>query len=244
MKATLESMNLEYEAHFSAPLFELPGRSIQVLKALHQAISPLGALRSSDMQVIGGSLLSEVRIRLNLFNGDGWLNLTTDTLALGFNRLERTGDFAQCKACISLSEQALRGALPDLAVRTVTIKPTLSLRLDAAAGSAGRDFAEVAGTDLQVDLSQLGNATLHRAIALDIENDEERWQAIFDAYRIKGDEGAITATCRVSHFEGGAVQDLESRSTHLRCVLKALLEGIGLLVSGPLWEAPEAKPSP
>ena len=54
----------------------------------------------------------------------------------------------------------------------------------------------------------------------------------------------MTASCRLSHFEGGAVQDLDSRSTHLRCVLKALLKGIGLAVSGLPWETPEAKPSP
>ena len=111
-------MNLEYEAHFSTPLFELPLRNIQVLKALYQAVSPLGALRSSDMQVVGGTLLSEVRIGLNVLNGTGWLNLTTDILTIRFNRLLSSEHFAQCKACISLSEQAIKGVLPSFGLAT------------------------------------------------------------------------------------------------------------------------------
>ena len=123
------------------------------------------------------------------------------------------------------------------------IKPTLYLRLDPEVGSAGHHLAEVAGTEPRVDLSQLGNATLQRTIALDIENDEERWEAVFDAYRTKGNERDLTASCRVWHYEGGALQDLESRSTHLACVLKAMLEGIGLAVSGLPWATLEAKPA-
>ena len=244
MMATLESIDLEYEAYFSTPLFDLPGQSTQVLKALHEAISPLCTLHSSDMQVLGGSLLSDVRIRLSLFNGSAWPNLTTDTLAMRFNRLERGEDFTLCKDCISATEQALKATLADLAVRAVMIKPTLFLHLDTAAVSAGRHIAEVAGTDLQIDLSGLGNATLHRAVALDLGNDEERWEAIFDAYRTKGDEASMTASCRVSHFEGGTLQNLESRIVHLRHVLKALLEGVNLKVSSSLWETPRAEPSP
>ena len=244
MKATLESMDLEYDAHFRSPLFDLPNRSIEVLRALHEAISPLSAPRSSDMQVIGGSRLSDVRIWLNLFNGEGWLNLTTDSLAMRFNHLRHSIELTRGKACIALTEHALKATLPTLTAHTVTIKPTLRLRLDAAGGDAGRHLAEVGRTDLRVNLSELGNATVHPAIAVDIENDEERWEAIFDAYRIKHDTTAMTATCRVSHYEGGIVQDLESRSAHLQRVLKALLEGIGLDVSGALWETPPVEPSP
>ena len=244
MKATLESMDLEYNAYFRAPLFDLPTHNIEVLQALYDAISPLGAPRSSEMQVTGGTRLSDVRIWLSLFNGEGWLNLTTDSLAMRFNGLRLSGHLKRCKGCIASIEHALKATLPALEVGSVTIKSTLRLRLDATGGDAGRHLGEVGGNDPPVDLTGLGNATVHRAMALDIENNEEGWEAIFDAYRIKGDSAAMTATCRLSHFEGGTVQDLDSRSTHLQRVLQALLEGIGLDVSGSLWETPPAKPSP
>ena len=244
MKATLESMDLEYNAFFTTPLFDLPARSIEVLRALHEAISPVSAPSSSDMQVIGGSRLSDVRIGLNLFNGEGWLNLTTDSLAMRFNRLQRSGDLTRCKTCIALTERTLKTTLPALAVHNVNIRPTLRLRLDAPEGDAARHLAQVSGNYPQVDLSGLGDATVHPAIALDIDNNHEGWDAIFDSNRLKHDKTAINATCRVSHFHGGTIQDLDNRISHLQHVLRALLNAIGLDVSGVLWETPPAEPSP
>jgi len=242
MKATLESMDLEYELRFRPPLFELPARSIEVLQALHEAILPVTEPSSSDMQVLGGSRLSDLRIAMNLFNGEGWLNLTADLLAMRFNRLHHSDHLVECKACIAASERALMAALPGAAVRMAIIKATLSLRLDGAGQSAGKHLAKVAGDGPRVDLSGLGNATLQRAIALDIQNDEERWEAVCDAYRSKPDEAAMTATCRVWHYEGATVQDVDSRSAHMQRVLNALLEALELTPSALFWETPQAQP--
>ena len=183
MNAILESMDLEYELHFRTPLFELPARSVEVLQALHAAFSPVTEPSSSDMQVLGGSRLSEVRIGMNLFGGEGWLNLTADQLTMRFSRLQRPDHLGECKACIAAAERTLAAALPGAAVRTAMIKATLSLRLDGTAPSAGHHLAKVAGDRPQVDLSGLGNATIQRAVALDIQNEEECWEAVFDAYR-------------------------------------------------------------
>lgn len=244
MKSTLESMDLEYELHFRLPLFELPARSIEVLQALHEAIRPVTEPSSSDMQVLGGSRLSDLRIAMNLFNGEGWLNLNADVLAMRFNRLQHRDHLMECNACIAASERALKAALPGAAVRTAIIKATLSLRLDGAGHSAGEHLANVAGDRPQVDLSGLGNATLQRAIALDIRNHEERWEAVCDAYRSNLDEAAMTATCRVWHYERATVQDVDSRSEHLQRVLNALLQAIELTPSGIFWETPQAQLSP
>ncbi len=243
MKATLESMDLEYEAHFRPPLFELPARSVEVLEVLHGAISPVTEPSSSDMQVLGGSRLSEVRIGMNLFGGQGWLNLTPDLLAMRFNRLQHRNHLEECKACIAASERALKAALPSAAPRTVTIKATLSLRLDGAGPSAGNHLANVAGDRPQMDLSGLGNATLQRAIALDIQDEEECWEAVCDAYRSKADKAAMTATCRVWHYEGATLQNLASRSAHLCRVLNALLQAIKITASNPFWDTPQTQPA-
>ena len=243
MKATLESMDLEYELHFRPPLFELPARSVEVLQALHAAISPVTEPSSSDMQVLGGSRLSEVRIGMNLFGGEGWLNLTADQLTIRFNRLQRPDHLGECKACIAAAERTLAAALPAATVRTAIIKASLSLCRDGAGPSAGEHLARVAGARPQVDLSGFGNATLQRAIALDIQNDEEHWEAICDAYRSKLDEAAMTATCRVWHYEGTVRQDVHGRSVHLQQVLDALLQAIEITASDLFWDTPHTQPA-
>ena len=202
-------MDLEYELHFRSPLFDLPARSVEMLQVLHAAVSPLTEPSSSDMQVLGGTWLSDLRIGMNLFGGKAWLNLTADQLTMRFNRMQQSDHLGECRTCIAACERALQAALPAAATRTAFIKATLSLRLDGAGPSAGDHLARVAGEEPRVDLSGLGTATLQRAIALDIQNDEERWEAVFDAYRSKFDEAAMTATCRVWHYEGAIRQDVD-----------------------------------
>ena len=40
MEAIVERMDLEYEADFSIPLFDLPARNAEILKSFHKSISP------------------------------------------------------------------------------------------------------------------------------------------------------------------------------------------------------------
>ena len=40
MKTSIEWMEMAYEAEFSVPLFDLPGRNTELLKSLHRFIPP------------------------------------------------------------------------------------------------------------------------------------------------------------------------------------------------------------
>ena len=59
MRTNLEWIELTQEADFSDPLFDLLGRSTEVLRALHRFIHPQFPLRSGDMQTVAGDALSE-----------------------------------------------------------------------------------------------------------------------------------------------------------------------------------------
>ncbi len=71
MKGNLKWMELVYEAEFSVPLFDLPGRNTELLKSLHQSIHPRFPLRTRDLHVFGGTALSDVCVRVVMFGGKG-----------------------------------------------------------------------------------------------------------------------------------------------------------------------------
>ena len=56
MKAVVERMDLEYEADFSIPLFDLPARNTETSRSFHASISPWCSIRSADMQSRQGSI--------------------------------------------------------------------------------------------------------------------------------------------------------------------------------------------
>ena len=119
MKASLEWIEMTQEADFSDPLFDLPGRNTEVLKALHRSIHPRFPLRSSDMQALGGNTLSDVSVRLTMFEGHGTISVTAEKFSGYFRGLKRDEDIGVCNECITLASQGLASAMPENRVSAV-----------------------------------------------------------------------------------------------------------------------------
>lgn len=234
MEAVVERMDLEYEADFSIPLFDLPARSTEILRSFHESISPSYPIRSADMQIFHGERFSEIRIRIALFGGNGLIDMTADSLSISFSHMRIDDQAAICKECISLSGQALGRIFSDLAVNIVTLDPTLHLRLGDGSVSARSHLAQVAGSGISTDLSGFGGAICHPCVNLEIENDDEHWNADFHAYGKWGTDPSMITSCRVMYDEDGAVQGLEDRLLHVERLMASILGSIGLEVDNPL----------
>ena len=138
-----------------------------------------------------------------------------------------------------MSEQVLtrlkKKIFPDLAVHIVTLSPTLFLRLGDGSVSAHRHLAQVAGSGISTDLSGFGGAICHPCVNLEVENEDEHWNADFHAYgEWWGSEPSLIASCRVMYDENGTIRGLDDRFRHVDRLLATLLGGIGLEVSSPL----------
>ena len=98
-----------------------------------------------------------------------------------------------------MSEQALKRIFPDLAVHTVTLSPTLFLRLGDGSVSARSRLSQVAGIGISTDLSGFGGAICHPCVNLEVENEDEHWNADFHAYgEWWGSEPPLIASCRTA----------------------------------------------
>ena len=235
MKADLKHIDVTYDVEFAAPAFDLPNSNVSVLKAFYETIHPRFRINTRDMHVAGGNLLSDVRVRVTLFNGNGVIDISVDGMSLVFNDLRSREDATICRDCISLSEEALQKSLPAVSVRTVSIKPTLFLELNAEQEEDGNDLSRLPGASIHLDLSALsafGNATQHYGVTLAVENAEEKWNALFEAFQDRTNTSSLILFCHASHRAEGKVRGLENRVNHLQQLLKAFLDGIGLETEG------------
>ena len=233
MKTTLDWMELTQEADFSVPLFDLPGRNTEVLQSLHRSIHPRYALRSADMQAFGGTALSEVSVRLNMFEGRGTIAVTADKLSAHFRDLAQDDDIRVCNECSTLAAEGLRGAMPDVEIAGVATRTTLGLRLDDGSVNARSYLAEVVKPSVNIDLRGFGNARVIPCINLEVHNADEDWKAVLHAY----DNASVTSAMIVSIWLAypGSLDDhpQEERTDRVLQLRTALLQGMGLETPTP-----------
>lgn len=228
MKANVKWMNVTYDVEFAAPAFDLPSRSTNVLKAFYKTIHPRFPINTRDMQVDGGNLLSDVRVRITLFNGNSVIDISVDKMSIVFNNLRTKEDLTICKDCISLSEETLQKSMADVPFRNVTIKPMLFLELQGGEQNASKHLSQLQGASLQLDLSTFGGSVQHPGVNLEVENSEEGWGAVFHAFRDQSKASALILSCYTIYREDGTLCGLENRTNHLERLLKAFLDSIDL----------------
>lgn len=224
MKAHVEWMNVTYDLEFATPSFDLPASSVTVLRALYEKVHPRYPMRTQQMQVLGGSLLSDVHVRATLFSGNAVIDVSVDTMSISFNNLKSKDDLEVCQDCILLSEEALQSSLPNVSVRAVAIKPTLFLELGDGRENASEHLARVMGLTMKLDQAEFGNAITHPGVSLEVENSEEGWSALFHAFRDRTRTSSLILSCQALYGAGGKLRGLESRVAHLEKLLKVFLE--------------------
>ncbi len=232
MKASIERTNLAYDVEFSAPSFDLPISNVNVLRVFYETIHPRFPINARDMYVTGGNLLSDVHVRITLFNGNGSIDISVDRMSLVFNNLMTREDLTICKDCISLSEEALHKSLPNVSVRTIAIKPTLYLGLNGDQEDVSNYLARLPATNLKLDLSAFGSTVQHPGINLEVDNYDERWNAIFHAFQDRTRVASLTLFCSAVYRADGKVRGLENRAKHLEQLLNTFLDSISLETEG------------
>ncbi len=241
MQVAIKKVDVEHEAAFSAPLFDLADRSPEVLRRLHDEVSPKYPIRSEDMWISKEVQLSEPQVGIDMFNGHGLIDVTVDRLAVSFKSLRNAGQAAICRNFISLSERTLKRVFPDVTVSTAAFKSTLSLRLDDEATNANQHLSQVTEPSFKGDLDAFGSVCIYPRVILDANNDEEQWRAFFFAHGRGKDPLGLSVTCRLWYYEGTAFRHLKDKLLHMELLLSAFLGGIDLDVAKPLFGMGEAE---
>ncbi len=228
MKASIDWMELTYDAEFSVPLFDLATYNVEILRSLHQQIHPLFPLRAKDLHAFGGNALSDVRVRATVLEGNGTVEVSAERVSLRLGGLRGVQDIAVGKDCFKRVEKALRTVLPKVEIAGVTARSSLSLQLGDGSVVA-RDFLrQVVHSGIVVDLTGLGNAVLCPCINLEVRNEDEGWRAVLHAYDNTVVQSSIIASCSITNRFRPDRHPYEEDIDRLRRLLQALLEGLDI----------------
>ena len=232
MKAKIERINLTYEVEFATPSFDLPTSNVNVLKAFYETIHPRFPINTPDMHVTGGNLLSDVHVRVTLFNGNGIIDVSVDKMFLAFNNLRTGIDLTICKECISMSEEALQKSLPTVSPRIIAIKPTVFLELQGGEQNASNYLSHLPGSSIELDLSAFGSAVQQPGVNLEVDNIQEKWNAVFNAFQDRTKTSSLILFCSAVYRADSTVRGLENLANHVEQLLKTFLDSISLETEG------------
>lgn len=82
----LASMDLTFELHFAVPLFDLPERRADLLRALHDTLPEPFAFDTDDISLFQGDTLSEFRVSVSVFYGNAKMIFLLNQLKCHFLR--------------------------------------------------------------------------------------------------------------------------------------------------------------
>ena len=228
MNSVLEWMELTYEAEFSSPSFDLPGSQPALMRSLYHSFHSVFPLRIGDLHAFGGTALSDVSVRVTLLGGDGTIDVTADRFSARFVGMTRPQDLETCHRCIALAEQALAGTLSDVSIHLVSIRPILTLRLGGESVDARDYLRRLVTPGVGLDLEGLGAVALHPCVNLELENVDERWQAVLHAYPSAFNNSSVVAACSIVYTESPEPRTAEERNGRLWRLIAVLLTGLGL----------------
>ncbi|MCI0401755.1 MAG: hypothetical protein L0Z68_10785 [Gammaproteobacteria bacterium] len=222
-------LDIVYEAVFSTPIFKLARENVDVLSIFYQHLAPGYLVRPSDMQVSGGTALSDVKAKITLFRGNGVLELAADKLSATFTNANAVGDIETIKDCVTISLSALAEWLPTMTYREHVIRSAAYLSLLSDSQTAADDFLNnLMGNKMAFRGEDFGASKSHFGVKAEFENPEEKWIVSFDVSRswIIGDMLIVNSS---AIYQGdSAMKTLEDKAAHIQTVFNSFLTTLGL----------------
>ncbi len=231
MKASFKRMNLTYEIRFEATLFELPGSSLDLLKAIQANLSSIVMLSASNMNLVSGASVLDTRVHISMFNGAGQAEVSAENSTISFSNLQTSNDLDLCKECILRIEKALTETLERLEIQLTEIRSDVFLELDELDQSASSYLGSLSNLGGRFRSDAFQSATLHPAINLALDHSEEKWSANVNAFWDRVSESSLTLFFRAWHLKDGKFSDLKSRFEHLDQLADGFLNDIELEVT-------------
>ncbi len=221
-------LDIVYEAVFTTPIFKLERENVDVLSIFYQHLAPAYVVRPSDMQVSGGTALSDVRAKITLFRGNGVLEVAADKFSATFTNAVGK-DIETIQDCVTISLSALAEWLPTMTYRQHMIRSAAHLSLLSDSPSAADDFLNnLMGNKMAFRAEDFGASKSHIGVKAEFENPEEKWIVSFDVIRSWMSGNMLFANSSAIYQGDSAMKTLEDKAAHIRTVFNLLETTIGL----------------
>jgi hypothetical protein len=219
-----------YEAAFRSPLFALPGNPVSVLSVLHERLAPKWNVSLSELSVESARTLGDVKARINLFSGNGTLEITPETFTAKFINPSAPGDAEIIKDCVRLALDGL-ATISDgknsFREETITLRGFIEL---TSPEIDGLSFLRTmhGGSELYSPVDAPYKADVIPGFRVEFLQTDEKWAYSFELTRAHRStkELFLLSTCRF--YDGNAIDTIDQKAEHAGNLLRKGLERIGL----------------
>ena len=222
----LASMDLTFELHFTVPLFDLPERRADLLRALHDTLPEPFAFDTDDISLSQGDTLSEFRVSVSVFYGNAKIDISPESIEMSFFEMPRIEFLQPSRRVIESAQQAVTKFSRDVEITFTSIN--VFLRVDLDQEYSARDHLNNVCQQPPFDFSGFGNTLQHHEIQFDVRDEDDSWSVSCHARGDLKQESRLNVSFFAIYDEDGRIDGLEDKTNHLERLVTDLLPQIGV----------------
>ena len=222
----LASMDLTFELHFTVPLFDLPERRADLLRALHDTLPAPFAFDTDDIGLSQGDTLSEFRVSVSVLYGKAKIVISPESIEMSFFEMPRIAFLNPSRRVFESAQQAVTNFSRDAEITLTSI--SVFLRVDLDQEYSARDHLNNACQSRLLDFSGFGNTLQYHEIKFDIRDEDDSWSVSCHARGDLKQESRLNVSFLALYNEDGRIDGLEDKTNHLERLVTDLLPQIGV----------------
>ena len=222
----LSSMDLSFEVHLETPLFDLPERRANLLRALHRpGLRPFN-FETDDVEISEGGTLSEFRMAIGLFDGKAKIEIAPETLGVSFHGLPKLESLEPCRQVLERALDTMTNVFPDGKADMAVIDLSLHVDLENER-SASLHLNEVSHAP-PFDFSKLGKTLQYQEIKFAVEDEADSWRVNCNVRGVPTVESRLNVSLFAMYDVDDTTDGLETHVAHLNRLIADLLPQIGV----------------
>ena len=222
----LASMDLTFELHFTVPLFDLPERRANLLRALHDTLPEPFAFGADDIRLSQGHTLSEFRVSVSVFYDKAKIDISPESIEMSFFEMPRIAFLHPSRRVVESAQQAVTSFSRDAEITLTSI--SVFLRVDLDQEYSARDHLNNVCQSRLLDFSGFGNPIQSHEIKFDVTGEDDSWSVSCHARRDLEQESRLNVSFFALYDEDGRIDGLEDQTNHLERLVADLLPQFGV----------------
>ena len=136
VKATKLSAN--YKVFFSRPAVELLTNATRVIESLTKSLGSAYPIQSDSLRIINSTVAGDVSISIQVFNGNGKIKVTVDSIEAIFDNISSRADVGIVTNALDLMAAGIGPFFADVPVQTEQLSTNIILHVEGDANQIPR----------------------------------------------------------------------------------------------------------
>ena len=225
---TTHRLDIGYGLTLAEPAFELATIGHRVFETFYKILSPRFPVNLSDLQSTPARTYEDFSYTINLFGGSGTLNIRTQGLAAGFERLSSNEHLKLISDCVALCEEALWTVLPDSELKSRQFTVLSWLKCEGGTRAVNDLLQRHGSQGIPIAVGDFAIEDLNYRLGADFTTMSESWGGKLALERSALDGADLFYRLETTYLGNSRYSGLEPQIEHARELYFGILRGFDL----------------